>query len=439
MSNESRDQPYGPNSIAGALPPCIRGAFETMRSLNPIVSLVVTVLLTIYLLNAVGYLSSDDDAGTMPDFESALKTALDATNVATRRGSTALSGILLASTVILSLTAFMWLLGNLLNRPRTSLCFVARRFGATLLAAGVIVLAIEWHPGINGPISFTSSLALKLLEVGAKQLSSAHWLGSVPQIMFWQGILLPLVLAFGASLFLEPMPQDLDRKIALECARRVTSGVRELDQMLYIGALALVCGTLQLSVALSVPLATMPSVSDVKTTADLCKALVPATGRSAFLIPSALPSTPPDAPASSAAGGTAAQAGATSAAPKEAAPFHRRLTMQQCEAVPTDFDRAAVATSVRSLIHALTLSIGLAFSLMLAAIYVPAMIQLREWRDEFGLALVKASESEVAPDANAKKDGIDLVDADPIRRIAAAFATLSPLIAGLVANTLTAG
>lgn len=51
--------------------------------------------------------------------------------------------------------------------------------------------------------------------------------------------------------------------------------LRELDQMLYIGALALVSGTLQRSFGLSVPLASLPKATDLKLRVDLCKAAAP--------------------------------------------------------------------------------------------------------------------------------------------------------------------
>lgn len=77
----------------------------------------------------------------------------------------------------------------------------------------------------------------------------------------------------------------------------------------------------------------------------------------------------------------------------------------------------------------ITLCFGLSFSALLAAIYVPALIVLRNMIEKRQDLL-----AEVQP-PGAEAEGEPLV-VDPFSRIAAVFATLSPLLAGLVANVL---
>jgi hypothetical protein len=83
---------------------------------------------------------------------------------------------------------------------------------------------------------------------------------------------------------------------------------------------------------------------------------------------------------------------------------------------------------------------------MLAAIYFPAMLQLREWTDRSraGLRHWRAQARAAALAAGAQpaaegSDELELAESEPTRRIVAVLATLGPIIAGLAANTLTSG
>jgi len=75
-------------------------------------------------------------------------------------------------------------------------------------------------------------------------------------------------------------------------------------------------------------------------------------------------------------------------------------------------------------------------SALLAAIYVPALIGLRQMIEP-RRKIVGATPRE-DPDA-AKDRGDAIGEVDPLRRVAAILATLSPLLAGLVANALAGG
>jgi len=77
-------------------------------------------------------------------------------------------------------------------------------------------------------------------------------------------------------------------------------------------------------------------------------------------------------------------------------------------------------------VKGVTLGFGLSFSALLAAIYVPTLLVLRD--------MVEQRRRELPA---GKGSGIEPVD--PVSRIAAVIATLSPLAAGLLANTLSGG
>jgi len=399
------------------------GIFEVA----PLVCVVLTMLVTMYMLYATGFLEACADGKVLEEFSWAFEkpdgSLIETENVATRRGGLALSGVLLAATVVLSLTALLWVYAN-----RTKL-WDARGLRKTIIQGFVLCSLVAttllyWHPFIGGDISFVSSLSWALLETTRTQMPEATWLAAVPLLMYWLGALLPLILAFGACLFLQPVACDNDLEGCERCLSALVPRLRELDYMLYMGALALVCGTLQLSVSLSIPLARMPSAADVKTTIELCKTPATPGTDNPFLSPATGASQPePETPAR---------------------PFHRGFSLADCAAVPTELARVNVATSVRSLIHSLTLSFGLAFSLMLAAIYFPAMLQLREWTDRSraGLRHWRAQARAAALAAGAQpaaegSDELELAESEPTRRIVAVLATLGPIIAGLAANTLT--
>lgn len=381
----------------------------------PMCCLVIAFLLTIAMLRASGYFALPKDEDDYARVIAALGSAFlkgrpehfEVESVAAFRGGLAVSGVLLAATVAMSMTAVLWVSANMRGRPWR---FVLSRLAGLIMGLEVLAWVIFSMPLHEDSFSFISRPAYALLDVTRAQFPNAEWLGSVPLLMLCQAVGLPLILAFGACLFMQPVPRLVgDRIRAQKRIETLIPRVRELDQMLYIGALALVCGTLQLAAALSVPLLNMPAAADVKTTIDLCKASTSEKVANPFFSVSHAAAEAPGmhSPAT--------------------ASFHREFSAGDCEAVQTELARVSVAQSVRSLIHALTLALGLAFSMLLAAIYVPAMIRLRVWMDEA---------RELGASANAS-DGSDFGNADPMRRIAATIATLGPIIAGLVANTLT--
>jgi hypothetical protein len=217
--------------------------------------------------------------------------------------------------------------------------------------------------------------------------------------MFVLACFVPAVLAGGAGLLLQPLHVRTDEVATRGQLLVLADRLSELDQLLYVGALALVFGTLQLSAALSVPLAEAPKVGDLKTMADICKTLAPTPASSPFFSASSV-----------------------------------QRGLSRCNALPEKFERSEQTDSLRQLVRGVTLSFGLAFTALLAAIYVPALIGLRLMIDPRRASIRKGF------DADAQKESGDAIgDVDPLRRVAAILATLSPLIAGLVANALAGG
>lgn len=469
--------------------PWLRARYKALFEAAPMTCLVGTIAITVIALWMVGYIGTEDKDEVVGEFVLALQkggeTTIESENLAARRGGLAVSGILFAATVVLSVTVCFW---AYLNRPdpdRWNALTLWRRWGVLVTGLVAAAAAAGWPFALFGAkVSFASGLAIRLLGITAAQFDHPCRLSLVPYLMLLQGVVVPVILAFSACLFISPLPVPTPKVEARRfIVEKLKPRIRELDQMLYLGALALVCGTLQLAAALSIPLARMPSMADVKNTIDMCKTaglgdksnpfLSPrppmgavcaasGAGASAGLCASSAASVP--APVAGTAPGAFASA-ANAAAEGSKKQFHRDFSAADCEQVQTELTRVNLAQSVRSLIHSLTLAIGLAFSMLLAAIYVPAMIRMRELADkarqnirdhkdpkqsvsaELGERVKRAIGALFgignAPDAAATSDaegeGAEEVDADPTRRITTALATLSPVIASLVANTLSQG
>jgi hypothetical protein len=155
------------------------GIFEVA----PLVCVVLTMLVTMYMLYATGFLEACADGKVLEEFSWAFEkpdgSLIETENVATRRGGLALSGVLLAATVVLSLTALLWVYAN-----RTKL-WDARGLRKTIIQGFVLCSLVAttllyWHPFIGGDISFVSSLSWALLETTRTQMPEATWRVPVP-------------------------------------------------------------------------------------------------------------------------------------------------------------------------------------------------------------------------------------------------------------------
>lgn len=404
-------------------------SFPKRLVLAPAIWLAVVWVCLVLMLLAVGYLAPDfDEEWKTEALSKGFADTLKGTSVdyPARRAALAFAGVTAGITVALAGASLFW------AAMAASVCAGEYRVRVIRWVAGFLLLTLLaslWL--VEEP--FASELGRMLLAAGTSDLKTP-WAAFVPHLMFLLACVVPSILLAGACFLLQPMghpqsPKQLDAQL-----RRLTIRLRELDQMLYVGALALVFGTLQLSAGLSVALASQPKAADLKTRIDFCKAMAPTPQASSPFFGTTIPGAPgpdaaPRAP-SNAASANAVGMRATSpsvAASAVSAANGLSTFNSQCLAVAVAFSRLDAAESLKQLVRGVTLGFGLAFSALLAAIYVPALIVLRQMLEPRQRAmLASGGKAEVA-------------SIDALARVGATVATLSPLFAGLLANTLAGG
>lgn len=360
----------------------------------PALWLALAWSITVAMLYLVGYLGSSADDKKALDALEPLKTMT--VDFEARRSARGLSGVILAITVLASAAGLVWAGAAARRKARRFQVYVF----STMAAFFAALAALSWWAS-NQLSPFPSPQGDWLLAWAAKDTVSngADWISPG---MFVLACLVPCVLLCGATFLQQPMKllQDLVTQpadiapVQADQQRLLLGRVRELDQMLYIGAITLVFGTLQLSAGMSQPLASMPRMEDVKAHADLCKLMAPAAAASAFFTPA-------------------------SAATAWGMDIDRH-----CRSLPAKVMALEASDSLRRLVRGITLCVGLAFSALLAAVYVPSLIGLRLMLDK----------RPTEPSADSEGAGA----LDPLHRVAAIVATLSPLLAGLLANLLPA-
>lgn len=372
------------------------GTFRPMSMLAPASWLLFVWCCMVGFLYLVGYLSKDvgDPLGVLEDLK-----AISA-DPAQARAALGFSGVTLAITVALAVTGLFW---SLMAGLGTAL-----RYGGAAVFVAAVVLAISIKLALlsTAPMlsPFTGELGKELLKLAVAGIKDPPLPDGISPLMFGLACVVPSVLLAGATFLLQPMENVTHPQDILEQARQLSKRLRELDQMLYIGGLALVFGTLQLSAGLSGPLAKLPKLAEIKGAADLCKTMTTSGGLVvpfAPIRPAVAPSAPPIGPKIS-------------------------TFDEECQKLPDMAAKLGAADSLRQFVRGVTLCFGLAYSALLTAIYVPALMVLRN-RIEPMLLLVP---KELKP---------DVTSVDPVSRIGAVIATLSPLFAGLLANILVAG
>lgn len=361
----------------------------TRLFLSPLFWLILLQLCLLGGLSAVGYLSDLDSPAQLRKVLDALIAEAD---IAARRAALAYSGVTLGITIALALTSVVWAsatvrgVGNAFSggapSSRNRIVIVA------VLATACLVGAV-WAMGERGGMHpFPSQIGKALLQLAQPcgKVDLEKGAGWVPMMMFLLAFIVPAVLATGAELLVSWQAPPSQPELLAR--------LRELDHLLCIGALALVFGTLQLSAALSVPLASAPRTSEVKLRLEFCKEF------------RALPT--PASPASS----------ASDAAPEQSSRTPGATGLEDCATLPAALERSLTVDSVRQLVRSVTLALGLAFSVLLVGIYVPSLVRLK-------------TRMEVGEDKAA--------ELDPFRRLSTFAAALGPLVASLVANAFTGG
>jgi len=410
------------------------GKFTWHLDLAPAIWLTIVWVFMVGMLGAVGYLAVDDAADGFKALEEKLKETT--ADFPSRRAGMAFSGVTLAITVALSIASCFWAGAAARFCASQYWMRVLRWVSCYLLVVLLVtfILTYSLEP-------FTSKLGKLLLTPSSSHVEKLA-VGWIPNLMLALSCVVPCVLLAGASFLIQPMafptfgnPLPVSPQIASLAVR-----LRELDQMLYIGALALVFGTLQLSSGLSLPLASLPKSADLKVRMELCKGMAPPSASIASSAPFFAPIDSDGAKARlKVAESVVASKNAASAAVADASTFLKESAEaaqsrgkalvafeEQCQDLPKAFARLDDADGLRQLVRGVTLSFGLAFSALLAAIYVPALVILRDMLEKRQRLLPATASSSVG--------SVDLP-----ARIAAVIATLSPVFAGLIANVFSGG
>jgi hypothetical protein len=365
--------------------------FDYWVALAPVWWLTAVATCMLMMLDFSGYLPIPES----PEWRTKVLDAINVPSDMVSRGALAYSGATLAIFLVLSGTCLFWTVNAFRKRAREYRRRTLYRVAIFLslgyfLLGSVVVLTHQ---------KFTSEFGDILLYSPTLKLSTTAT-RCVPNFMLGIACAVPALLAAGACILMQPMKTFRNGKDAARQLLILAGRLNELDQLLYVGALALVFGTLQLSAAMSVPLAGIPRAVDLKIVLDLCK--MPTSEKNPFLDPSDVKVVT----------GTS---------------FYEPFDTVRCRRLPKDFARSEVADGLRQFIRAVTISFGLIFSAMLAAIYVPALIGLR--------FLIDPRQQKAAEEASTAKETASAIgDIDPLRRVATIAATLSPLIAGLLAN-----
>jgi hypothetical protein len=212
------------------------------------------------------------------------------------------------------------------------------------------------------------------------------------------GIFIPVVLALGMCLLMEPLITEKDE----DTLAAIASNSRFLDVLLYVGAACLAFGILHLSSAYGSALATLPSAATVKIRADSCKSL-------------SLPPGVIDANA------------------------QKRLLAQwvslKCDKLAEDARDAEVADSAREFAKTTTLVFGISFSALLAAMYLPSMLLLKRAADESPLPYKRGH---VDSRARRSEQYLKLgIESDMLGKVGKVITALSPIFASVLANALS--
>lgn len=348
-------------------------------ALAPVIWLAIVGLCLVITLYGVGYIAAGEE---MPDTDALANALGELPELVARQAALAQSGVTMGITLALCLTCFYWAWCARLGPEKEGYrgCVLGVVLACFAVAFGGLLLL-----DANGAITpFTSTVGTLLLDPATSRVNA--WLASLaPFAMYLLACVVPAVLACGACFLLIPIKTVKDAAAAQANHDLLLARLKEMDQLLYIGALTLVFGTLQLSAAMSVPLAGAPAVAEVKAELDSCKP------------------TPQAAPVAT--------------------------VPAQCHKAMARMQQAALVEELRHVVKGITFSFGLAFSALLAAIYVPGAMVLRNYL-QAPLAHLKADGSMAKAD---KPAGADI---DPISRIAAIVATLSPLLAGVLASVI---
>jgi len=284
---------------------------------------------------------------------------------------------------------------------------------ATSAVLGVLGL-FQFSPGLD------SAYGNAMLCAGWERSNTA-WMAMVSDANNVLGIFIPVVVALGMCLLLEPVGRRATLLARLRARARTQSSnawtaiihpsrplrnelataelevigqrSKKLDVLLYIGATSLAFGILQLSAVYSSALAAMPSVASVKLKVDICKSL---------------------------------------SAPPESVKVKEKVGQQWgalgCSHLSEDFAQAEVVDSAREFARSTTLVFGIAFSVILAALYAPAVLNLKR--------AANVATEHLSADQRASDLQHLGIESDLLGKAGKVITTLTPLFASVIATIL---
>lgn len=233
--------------------------------------------------------------------------------------------------------------------------------------------------------------------------TGAPWMAMFSDANNVLGIFVPVVLALGMCLLLEPLGSHRRHGNLKAIARNS----RSLDVLLYVGAACLALGILHLSAAYASALATLPSAASVKIRGDICKSL-------------SLPT-----------GAINVSTSANASASTQVLVHWRAL---KCNNLAQEAQEAETADSAREFAKTTTLVFSISFSALLAAMYLPSMLLLKRAADRSRLPYVRDQ-------ANGRASRAELylklgIESDMLGKVGKVITALSPIFAGVIANAL---
>jgi hypothetical protein len=254
------------------------------------------------------------------------------------------------------------------------------------VALGVLGLA-KLTPGLDS--AFGNAM---LCATWAR--NDAPWLAMVSDANNVLGIFIPVMVGLGMCLLLEPIthPWMPSRDELATLARNS----RTLDHLLYVGAICLVFGILQMSAVYSSAVATLPTTQEVKTKVEICKSIAAITHEGKL---------------------------------------HRELELINCHRLVDETEKAELADSFRQFARSTTLVFGIAFSVLLAALYVPAALLLSGAAQRLAKAIGSDGPKGGTDDVHGRLRELG-IESDLLGKIGKVITTLSPIFAGLISNAL---
>lgn len=288
---------------------------------------------------------------------------------------------IIAAVVSLWVTAGLWVS----CRARRFRAHLSLRFGAIAVISLGAIVALSWRDfsistGFGGLIGAAMLCGTWQRVAGG----SPQRLAEMSDALNVVGVAIPLAVVFGACLLLEVLGRkrtDIESPIGV--VKDIARAMGTLDTLLYVGAAALVAGTLQVSALYALTFAHVPTLAEVKVKRDICRV-----------------------------------------ASDSAKDFSAA-----CKDLPRQYEDAERGVPLRQFAKLLTLGFGFGYSVLLGAIYLGAATPLTAYARRLVLSSTGGDESA------ARARLVDLgIESDLAGKLGKVATTLSPLAAGLVSN-----